>query len=217
VWNSQAGKFYTSAAIGLKPNRDAAPKNLLAELDRLAEPGAVQPDDRLIISLSGHGDFLSGKGMKSTFVFCGPDYNRDKYAESGLDSRTLFDKLARINCRKIVLLDACHSGDIAFNPIRALTPNGQGPTILAACDRSEYSYEHKKYGSGLFTFAVMHALGEGFDDADESKDGRLDAVEIYLSVQKQMPELLKGVGFPEHAQNPVMFPRRPERYAVYQK
>jgi hypothetical protein len=54
----------------------------------------------------------------------------------------------------VVLLDTCRSGGI-LNPIRALTPGGRGPSILASCDRNQLSYEDKFSEHGLFTLAVL--------------------------------------------------------------
>src|SRR5262249_46798499 len=150
----------------------------------------------------------------SAFVFCGPDYKRDQYRLTGVDHQTLYEKLAAIPCRKVVFLDACHSGEAAFNPVRALTPGGQGPIIISACDRSELAYEHEKYQNGLFTHAVLKAMGEGFKEADTNKDGTLDARELYESVMRQMPGLLRSIGKADDLQNPQMFPRQPESFPL---
>src|SRR5262249_46121581 len=152
----------------------------------------VRPDDRLVLYLSGHGD-LQQQADGSTFVFCCPNYDRQRYAETGLTSQDLYEALAALPCRKIVFLDACRSGALAINPVRGLTPGGKGPTILAACDRSQPSYEHEKFGHGVFTYAILEALDKSFARADRNGDGTLDAEEIFAFVQARMPELLKEI------------------------
>lgn len=223
TWQKQAGKLYSDANILLRIDDKAKRSDILAAFDALRKQ--AKPDDRLVLFLSGHGDFLTdGKEAKSksTFVFCGPNYTRDKFRETGIDSETLYDQLATIPCRKIVFLDACHSGEAVYNPVRTLTPNGQGPIILAACDRTQFSFEHKKYGNGLFTYALLQAFDKGFADADRGgpvgkPDGKLDARELYDYICRQMPGLLKSIDKPEYAQTPQCFPRDPDRFALIEK
>ena len=66
--------------------------------------------------------------------------------------------MCRVPCRKLVLLDVCHAG-MAANPVRGLTPGGKGPTILASCEGTEVSIEDPGLGHGLFTAALLEALG----------------------------------------------------------
>ena len=216
-WDRQKGKMYDDARVKLLPNGEAKRSDVLNALEQIAKE--AQPDDLMVLVLSGHGDFLTTPGPKrkkpiSTFVFCGPNYKRDQFQSTGIDHKSLYEKLAAINCRKIVFLDACHSGEAAFNPVRALTPGGQGPIILAACDRSELAYEDPKYQNGLFTYAALKAMSDGFQDADLNKDGLLDAEELYESIVRQMPGLLRSIGKADDLQNPQMFPHKPESFPL---
>lgn len=220
AWSSQKGKLFQDATFTLKPDKKATREDIIAELDRLAT--VAKPDDLLLVVLAGHGDFRTTPGPKpkkptTTFYFCCPDYDPKRPAETGIDHSTLYEKLARIRCRKLVLLDACHSGEAAFNPVRSLTPGGQGPTILAACDRSELAYEHPEKHNGLFTMAILKALGDGFKDADTNNDGQLDSRELIDSVRKRMPELLRDAKLADDLQNPQSFPRQPESFPLYRK
>jgi uncharacterized caspase-like protein len=194
-------------------DKEASREGLLKRLKELA--GQVRPDDRLVLFLAGHGD-LQQTGRDSTFVFCGPDYDRKRFAATGLTSQDLYEALAALPCRKLVFLDACRSGELAINPVRSLTPAGLGPTILAASDRSESSYEDPRFGHGLFTYAVLEALDKSFGKADRDGDGKLDALELYGYVEKRVAELLKEIN-KEDEQHPIYFPRAPELYPLAQK
>jgi uncharacterized caspase-like protein len=212
--------LYDHAKVQLLPNAEGNRAEVLQTLDQIAK--AAKPDDLMVLVLSGHGDFLTtpapnGKKPISTFVFCGPNYKRDQFQLTGIDHKTLYAKLAAINCRKIVFLDACHSGEAAFNPVRSLTPGGQGPIIIAACDRSELAYEDPKYQNGLFTFAVLRAMNDKFGEADLNQDGVLDAGELYASIIRQMPELLRSIGKADDLQNPQIFPRNPESFPLIRR
>src|SRR5262249_20372722 len=156
------------------------------------------------------------KGEESTFVFCCSDYDRDRYGETGVTSRDLYEALAAIPCRKVVFLDACRSGDAALNPVRDLTPGGKGPIILAACDRSQSSFENPELNHGLFTWAILEALGDKFAQADRDNDGRLDAEEVFAYARARVPQLLRKLT-DDGRQTPVRFPRKPERYPLLGK
>lgn len=221
-WESQRGKLFNEAKFEPKTEKSASRDQVLAELDRLAK--VAKPDDLLIIVLAGHGDLEATatpkpKAPQFTFYFCCPEYEIKNRARTGIDHRTLADRLANINARKLVLLDACHSGEAAlgaFNPLRSLTPAGQGPTILAACDRSQEAYEHPVKHNGLFTMALLNALGDGFDKADTNHNGELDARELFSAITAAMPALLDEVK-PPGPQQPKSFPRQPESFPVFKK
>ena len=198
-------------------------QELLNSLDALAKKAT--PSDLLVVFLSGHGDYVRPPERKGeppapgVFVFCCPDYDRNNHTQTGLMTELLIEKLAQIPCRKLVLLDACHSGEAASaNQARGMAPNGKGLTVIAACDQQEQAFEHDKFKNGLFTFAVMEALGPKFSAADVSpRDGRLDPEELYRYIRARLPELLKEAGKDEYDQNPICFPRQPEKFAIGQK
>lgn len=213
-WAGQKDHLYQEANVSLSVDKEVSRDMLLKELQALASK--VGPDDRLVLFLAGHGDLQTQKDGVSTFVFCCPEYDRKRFADTGLTSQALYEALAALPCRKIVFLDACRSGNLAINPIRSLTPAGRGPIILAACDPSQPSYEHEKFGHGVFTYAILEALGKQFSKADRDGDGLLNAAEIFSYIQDRMPELLKQIDR-EDEQHPVSFPRVLEAYPLVQK
>lgn len=201
---------------------DAKRQEILDQLDVIAKK--AKPDDLLVVFLAGHGDYLrpivpKGEEAKpGVFIFCCPEYDRKDHTQTGISSEVLIDKLSRIPCRKLVLLDACHSGEAAStNLVRHMAPNGKGLTIISACDQQEQAFEHEKFKNGLFTYAVMEALGDKFDKADANRDGRLDPDELYRYVRGRLPELLKEAGKDEFDQNPICFPREPEKFPIGRK
>jgi uncharacterized caspase-like protein len=126
----------------------------------------------------------------------------------------LIEKLSRIPCRKLVLLDACHSGGAAeANMIRRLVPDGQGPVVIAACTQRQQSLEHPNYKHGLFTYAVLQALGPDFRKADRDSNGTLSPAELFRYVEDRIPRLVEDAFPPDKdgseppSQNPICFPR----------
>ncbi len=196
--NSGKERLYRESQLKLKTDGEVKQKPLLDELDRLAKPGAVKPDDTLVIFLAGHGVLIGDvKGKTQTvprddtrpeetfsnvrFAFCGIDFDPLKPTATGIPSEVLFDKLVTVNCRKLVFLDVCHAGGVMdVDVIRQLLPDGQGPFVFAACGRGEFSREDGKGEHGLFTRALLDATGDGdeFVKADRDRDGELSCQEL---------------------------------------
>ncbi|HEY2910901.1 MAG TPA: hypothetical protein VGI99_11685, partial [Gemmataceae bacterium] len=149
------------------------------------------------------------------FVFCCPEYSLRDPRATAITAEELFDGLARVNCRKVVLLDACHSGQASeANLLRRAAPNGQGPFIIASCDQSELAYEHPKLQHGLFTYAVLDSLGNGFRKADLDADGVLTAEELFDYTSVQVPSLVRQLNLKGKSQHPICFPRQPPKFPV---
>lgn len=216
------GKYFPSGDFNVRLDAAARRKDLLETLDKFAKE--AKADDHLVVFFAGHGDFVMPSGGDTTgpgpdgargvggsrglFLFCCPDYAPAKPQQTALAAEELFDKIATIKCRKMILLDACHSGQATeANLIRRFVPNGQGPFVMASSDQSELSYEHPKFGHGLFTYAVMEALGDRFRKADRDTDGNLTTAELYRYVADRVPALLKEAGKDPGLQNPICFPR----------
>lgn len=240
AWESQrASGFYTNVEITLLPEKDhkADRHTILKELRQLAtEAGA---DDQVLVFLAGHGIVLDPAGER-TFVFCCPNFD-ERNAETYITARELYKELADIRCRKVVFLDVCHSGEVV-QPVRDLTPGGRGPTILAACDRGESSWEPlkaqrlkarndrsgsarpgtdrkppdaKEAESPGHSFFVA-ALLEAFERADQDQDGLVDAREIFAYTFNRVPELLSEAQL-NVTQTPSCFPRPLERHVLLKR
>ena len=205
-WEEQ--KHFGATELTLLTDAAADCDEIVKALDALARK--AMPDDLCVIFLAGHGMFREEEGKdtkRSLFIFCCPRFQGDNPEKTGLTSEVLYEKLAAINCRKLVLLDACHSGEAASNPVRGLTPGGQGPVILAACDRNQHSYENPKFGHGLFTYTLLEALGDRFAKADADGNKKLDTRELYDYARARLPELLGEIKQNEFLQVPIMFAR----------
>jgi uncharacterized caspase-like protein len=223
-----AGGCFADARIELRLDADASRAKLLAALD----PAAVKtrPDDLLVVFFAGHGDLLGTGDPKlvaandrargvlagaGKFVLCCPDYARTAADKTGLSAEELFAALAKVNCRQVVLLDACHSGEAAAaNLVRRCVPDGHGPFVVCSCDQGELSYEHPRVGHGVFTAALLDALGTGYRDADADSDGAIDGTELVEYVTARLPGFLRQAGQPATAQHPICFPRQPPRSPV---
>jgi WD40 repeat protein len=205
-WLAQRGKLYANVSVTLCTDEDATREKILAQLKALAT--RVQPDDRLVLFLAGHGDRLDTDPAQAKYVFCCPDYDRRRLSETAVSGKDLYEALAAIPCRKVLFWDACHSGEALPDPIRDLTPGAKGLVVLAACEPNEESFESQKFGHGLFTYAVLEALDNqdgAFARADRNHDGLLSVAELFAYAEARLPQLLKEI-HREGQQHPVSFP-----------
>ena len=123
-----------------------------------------------------------------------------------------------MNCRKFILLDACHSGDVASHPTRDLVADGVPMLIFSACKPDESSVEYEQGGRhvALFTQALLEAADflddpadKRFGAADANGDGRLSAGELADYVKRRVPEQFRFVKqhatIDQESQTPVIF------------
>jgi WD40 repeat protein len=221
-------RWFRGGEIELRLGPDAGRAQLLRAIAATAE--LANPDDLLVLFFAGHGDLLrpaAGRGVVAAgarggsvagggeFMLCCPNYSPLHPTDTALSADEVFDALARAKCRKVVLLDACHSGQAAeANVLRRFIPAGQGPFVIAACDQSEQSYEHPKLGHGVFTAAILEALGKRFGEADTDTNGELSADELYAYITRRVPGLLREIGKSDDTQNPICFPRTPPKFTI---
>jgi hypothetical protein len=216
-------KLFNHAEIVTLRDKDATRDRILDETARLAK--AVQPDDTFVLFLGGHGasgqvinGIANGRAVKMDkkvaphlFVFCTQDFALDKPLATGLPSEDLYREMRRMNCRTLVLLDACHSGTIVEDPVRQLTPEGVGPVILSACESREPAAENEFLGNqftggradGIFTIALILALEREFPKADANHDRVVTAAELHDYLRRRVPGLLKSRTGSDQGQHPT--------------
>jgi hypothetical protein len=193
AWAKQPpGRLYTGVPQPtLLTDGDVTARKLLAALRRLQEQVADRPDDTVVLFLGGHGHGKK-KGdvfLPGTWHFLAADYTLGRERATSLHAEQLYRALAAMPCRKLILLDTCHSGASA-KVIRDLTPDGVGPAILTASQADEVALESDVFKGGLFTYALLQALSKDFATADRDRDGLLSPRELALYVKQRLPELL---------------------------
>jgi WD40 repeat protein len=144
----------------------------------------VQPDDLVIFFLAGHG-IMDEKTKK--YYYIGHDVTLADLAHNVYKdciSWTDFAALADVPCRKVVLLDTCHSG--AVQPLRSsdlktAVRELQADVIFSvtASTGDQAAAEGTAWRHGAFTRCLLEALSGA---ADQSRTGivRLDDVVPYV-------------------------------------
>jgi Tol biopolymer transport system component len=133
---------------------------------------AVKPGDLLVFSFAGHG---AKQGKK--FYLLTVDADPGNLAGTALSGDDLRAALADMPCQVLLLLDACHSaaGVRAFTPAtddaaRDMTDDECGVAVL--CAAMGYEEAQEKDGHGLFSKAVIEALGRADRVPYNYRDGR---------------------------------------------
>jgi WD40 repeat protein len=230
AWKSQQGKLFHKVELALFRNGQVTRKAILDHLDVLAD--RVSPDDLLLLHLGGHGIShnllakveVAGKRWVSDaklddvkgFLFCCADLDGAHLPDTTINFDDLYAKLVKLPCHKLILIDACHSGDVQAAmtgdeaPIRILTKDGIGPVILAACAQNESAIESKTLidlvdtpAFGYFSIALRELLQDDsiFELADRApRDGKLSADEVANAVTAGVQRILvrQGVRQPQH-------------------
>jgi WD40 repeat protein len=146
---------------------------------------AVKPGDLLVFSFAGHG---AREGRK--FYLLTVNANPANLAATALSGDDLREALADMPCQVLLLLDACHSaaGVRAFidEAARKLTDDETGVAVLCAAMGAEEAQE--KDGHGLFTQAVLAALGDGDDVPYNHHDRRQYVHHLSAFVQDEVKD-----------------------------
>jgi hypothetical protein len=205
----QANALYRRAQVDRLLEKDVTVGNIVLRLKKIS--GKVRRDDWFVLFLSGNGfvkENDSKVGEPGTYSYLCFDSNI-KDPRTMLTSRQLYDLLAHVPCRKLLVLDTCQSGDVASTPLRDLTRGGMPFVVFCSCERAQEALEpvpgEGRYKQGFFTQCLLEALGSQFKVADTNEDGTLDIHELTFYVKKRMPEILKEYKQPANLQTPLFF------------
>lgn len=155
----------------------------------------ISPKDLVIVFVSSHG-FNDEDG---NFRIAASDYDSPFQIETSLDfEKEMLRYLATLPCRKLILMDACHSGS-AFgmaadgNSITRIASSQRNVSLLLSCRADEFSYEDEKWGNGAFTKSLIGALADFSNSkgpADLNGDRALDVTELFKYLEREIPRLI---------------------------
>ncbi|HOY20258.1 MAG TPA: caspase family protein [Haliscomenobacter sp.] len=176
-------------------------KAAMYDLNYMWKDGIITPNDVVVVFLSSHG-----KMVENRFKILQSGYN-PKYENLSVDYKTdVLEVLDRLKCKKLIFLDACHSGgakdgfDGLSKAVIDLANTHSGVSTLSSCKADEKSYEAQNWQNGAFTEAIMEAFSNNsFSDArgafqaDVNNDRIINLGELYDFLQRRVPQLVKTV------------------------
>ena len=211
-------RLLADEAVTRRGFRDTARR--MADACRAADVG---PDDLLVIFMAGHG--LINGGEQPEYVFLCHDFDGKAVKDDGVGAPVVrrddviawddFADLERLPCRKLALVDSCHSGGLGResrgDSIRDFQENVIVVVAAAADDQS--SWESDVWQHGAFTKSLLDAL-EGSADGrpGDAADGVVSLHEVIDYTLENVPRLAEGVqdrgpGTVIRAQTPTVSPK----------
>ncbi|MFZ5830508.1 MAG: caspase family protein [Planctomycetota bacterium] len=202
--------LYTVAGEWLLVDDEVTPAAWQRRVEQVALQlkGEVSPDDLLVVFFAGHGIcdrptneyYFLGHRARAEDVLVRRDFAA---CLSRKDLRPLVD----VPCRKLLLLDTCHSGAIGTRA-RDVTAAVRGVEdlaffVLTASSGSQRAAEYPGENHGVFTKCLLDAW-EG--QADKSHDGEITLPETAAYVQQEVPRIVKDLVGTEITQIPTVSP-----------
>lgn len=180
------------------------------------ESGLIQERDMVIIFISSHGFLWNGQELRVQ----GADYrSENRWATSISYNKDLIEVLENMRCKKLILMDACHSGQGgAKDPasdvnamIKKLNENKNAMTTIASSRGDEKSYEDDSWENGAFTKAIKDGLQMGKADRDGNKV--ITVAELYQYLNMEVPKMVFQIK--NEVQNPIMINQDLKNIAIY--
>lgn len=188
-------------------------KGTIEELKIRYYTGAISADDVVLTFISSHGFLLDGD-----FRVQGDDYSPARQRSTSVSfKQDIVGILKDIPCKKILIVDACHSGGARANPadinfeINKLNNIEKGLTVLASSSGEEQSYEDKAWQNGAFTEAILSGLQGGKADLDGNKI--ISLYELHAYVSKEVAAIVKMVK--DRPQHPMLVNNELGDVAIY--
>jgi Caspase domain len=192
---------------------DKAIKKAMYDLLYQWKDGKIKPNDVLLVFISSHGKIVENRfkilqtGYDPKYEFLTVDYKTD-----------VLEKLSPVTCKKLIFLDACHSGgakdgfDGLSQAVVELSKIQAGVSTLTSCGSTEKSYEDKLWENGAFTESLLEAFDnksctdkEGAFQADKDNDRIIRLGELYEFLRRRVPALVQaGVPNAPTSQTPFM-------------
>ncbi len=192
----QEGGMYTRVYTRTLTNSEATKENVFSTLKSF---DAVGPQDVLLLFFSGHGVRERDAKGRTRYYYLPSGVTRSTLRERGMAWDDFSQQIAGLDAgRVILLLDACHSGDVsggASNEKVASSLSGDVGIVFTSSSGNEFSYEDRSWGHGAFTRALLDGLR---GKADFTGDKVVDWSELQLYVSTAVRSMTKG------SQNPMV-------------
>jgi hypothetical protein len=199
---------YALDDVSLLTGKQVTPAEFRRALSELGNKlkTVAQPDDVLLFFLAGHG--IVDEATKK-YYFVGHDFTMSDFERGNYKDCISWDDfrgLAEVPCRKLALLDTCHSGAIQpprSSDLKAAVRQLQDDVIftVTASTGDQRSAEKPSWGHGAFTKCLLEALG-GKAGADAAGCITLDGLVGYL--KDTVPKLTDGLQTPTAAPDDIL-------------
>lgn len=216
--NSKGIRLFKNVQVNPLLGNEATAAEIKGQIEELQvkfETGNIRPKDIILVFISSHG-FLD---QQKQFRIQGDDYHPARPRSTSVSYKEdILHILEALPCKKIVFVDACHSGggaranvmDINYE-IEKLNKSKTGLTVIVSSRAEEESYEDVRWQNGAFTEAILQGLGNGKADKDRNKIITIN--ELFRYVSLEVPSMVGR--FKKKPQHPKMLNDELGDVAIY--
>jgi WD40 repeat protein len=193
VFKDQQGKLFNKTYNFSLINENATRAKILTAFDRLKQ--VVTPKDFVVIFIATHGI-----NRENQFYILPHDGEASKANITCVNWRDFSDVVGNLPSQVLLLVDACHSGQLGKNmgqgtsdnteAVREIASSEYGVVIMAASTGSEYSLEHADWQHGAFTLSLIEGLQN--HKADIRPDGTIYLRELDFYVAERVKDLTEN-------------------------
>jgi regulation of enolase protein 1 (concanavalin A-like superfamily) len=149
--------------------------------------------DLVLFYFAGHGitDMLGQFYLAARLTCKDKEKLRDITA---ISAKYLQEKMSQsLSERQVIILDCCFSGAFAkgmtaraSGTVNLEYLGGKGRAVLASSTSTQYSFEHKDSGFGIYTHYLLEGIEKG--TADRDRDGWVSVAELHEYVSSRVKE-----------------------------
>ena len=159
--------------------------------------GAVAEDDVVMLFISSHGTITNGD-----FRIQGDDYSPQRPTTTSVSfTNDLMVHLNSLPCKKLIFIDACHSGGARANvadinqALKDLQTAPNGFAVFSSSSGDEESHEDIYWANGAFTEALIQGLKEGKADGTGFGNGNgiITLKELQTYITQTVPVMVQTV------------------------
>jgi hypothetical protein len=192
----QKGRLFRDAEVRLLRDGAATRDAVLGGLEWLKR--AVTSRDFGVLFMAGHGinDETGG------YYFLPVDFALDEYKRTAVPFTEIKDTMVNLAGKALFFIDSCHSGNAlggggrraiespqVTRIVNELSSAENGVVVFSSSTGRQVSLEHRKWGNGAFTKALVEGLLGG---ADLTRSGRVTHRMLDLFISERVKELTQG-------------------------
>ena len=206
---SKPGEMYNQSFSQKLLDGQATRENIIRAIKDLKKN--VTEKDVVVLFVASHG-FI----FENDFYILPHDARSGDLPGTSVRWDQLSDDLATLPCKVLLILDACHSGQLGANfstkavdnteALRTMASDEYGVVIMSASTGAETALESDAWQHGAFSYSILEGLLQG--KADVKKDGIIHLAELDLFTSERTIELTNGHQHPT-TQKPSTIKRMP--------
>lgn len=199
MFSGQAGpednKIFANVYVQKLTGKKATTNEIRGMLEEYLYNQDVQPKDMMLLFVSSHG-FMEG----DDFRIHGSDYNPLRRRSTSVSFQDdITEHLSKIDCKKLIFIDACHSGGArgdVMNINDAIKQVSQKQNIsltFTSSSQNQLSYEDETWDNGAFTKALLDGMQRGKADGNGDKIVTVKELSDYVTTSvRDMVRSLKN-------------------------